>query len=86
MTLSHGASTVELSKNEYKMLALLLARAGQYVSREDMLEALWDDATFVDDNTLTVNMSRVKKRLGEVGLDGAIATKRGVGYAFMAHH
>jgi len=85
MTLFHGDKTAELSKNEYKMLALLLARAGQYVSREEMLEALWDDATFVDDNTLTVNMSRVKKRLGEVGLSDAIATKRGVGYAFVAN-
>lgn len=86
MTLSHGKKTVELSKNEYKMLALLLMRAGQYVSREDMLEALWDDVTFVDDNTLTVNISRVKKRLGEIGLGQAIATKRGVGYAFVSNN
>jgi DNA-binding response OmpR family regulator len=84
MTLSRGEKTVELSKNEFKMLALLLERAGQYVSREEMLEALWDDATFVDDNTLTVNISRVKKRLVEVGLNDGIVTKRGVGYAFMA--
>lgn len=82
MTLSRGEVTVSLSKNEYKMLTLLLEKSGQYVSREEMLEALWDDVAFVDDNTLTVNISRVKKRLAELGLDNAISTKRGVGYAF----
>ena len=82
MTLSCGEKTVSLNKNEYKMLNLLLEKAGEFVTREEMLEALWDDKTFVDDNTLTVNISRIKKRLAEIGLDNAIITKRGVGYAF----
>ena len=83
MNLTVGDKTVGLSKNEYKILALLLGSKGQYISREKILEALWDDISFVDDNTLTVNISRVKKKLSEIGLDGAIITKRGVGYAFV---
>ena len=70
----------ELTKNEYKVLRLLMRNAGQIVTREQILEELWDDAGFVDDNTLTVNMSRVKKKLAELGLENAIVTKRGVGY------
>jgi DNA-binding response OmpR family regulator len=82
MSLTNSEKTIELSKNEYKILALLLGSKGQYVSREKILEALWDDSSFVDDNTLTVNISRVKKKLSEIGFEGAILTKRGVGYAF----
>jgi len=84
MALSHGEATVQLSKNEYKMLALLLENSGKFVTREEMLEALWDSTTFIDDNTLTVNISRAKKRLSDIGLENAIVTKRGVGYAFVA--
>jgi DNA-binding response OmpR family regulator len=84
LTLSRGDVSIELSKNEYKILSLLLSRAGQYVSREEILEVLWDDASFVDDNTLTVNISRVKKKIQEFGLTDAILTKRGLGYAFNA--
>ena len=86
MTLSCSKTTVTLSKNEYKMIALLLEKAGEFVSREEILEALWDDTVFVDDNTLNVNVSRIKKRLGEIGLENAIVTKRGVGYAFIANN
>jgi DNA-binding response OmpR family regulator len=82
LTLTRGGQPLELSKNEYKILSLLLRRPGQYVSREEILEALWDDAGFVDDNTLTVNISRTKKKLQEFGLPEAILTKRGMGYAF----
>lgn len=85
MALSCGDKSLELSKNEYRILSLLLAHTGQYVAREEILEALWDDASFVDDNTLTVNMSRVKKKLHDFGLPNAILTKRGIGYAFKAN-
>lgn len=84
MTLSCDNISLTLSRNEYKILALLLKRAGEYVSREEILEALWDDASFVDDNTLTVNVSRVKKKLQALGKRDAILTKRGLGYAFNA--
>jgi len=82
MTLSYDDRTVELSKNEYKILSLLITRIGEFVSREKILETLWDDAAFVDDNTLTVNISRVKRKLDELGLRESLITKRGVGYAF----
>lgn len=59
-----------------------MKNAGQIVSREQLLEELWDDVSFVDDNTLTVNITRVKKRLLELGLHNCIETKRGVGYVF----
>lgn len=80
MNLKFRGMTCELTKNEYKVLRLLIKNAGQIVSREQILEELWDDAGFVDDNTLTINMTRVKKKLAELGLEKAIVTKRGVGY------
>ena len=83
MTLRCDGKTLDLSRNEFKLLSLLLSRPGEYVTREEILETLWDDADFVDYNTLTVNISRVKKRLSEVGRESAILTKRGLGYAFV---
>jgi DNA-binding response OmpR family regulator len=84
MTLSCSGEAAELSKNEFKILNLLFARVGEFVSREEILEALWDSSDFVDDNTLTVNISRVKKKLLGLGFSDAIKTKRGVGYALDA--
>lgn len=82
MSVSYKGAGTELSKNEYRVLRLLMKNAGQIVSREQLLEELWDDVSFVDDNTLTVNITRVKKRLLELGLQNCIETKRGVGYVF----
>ncbi|WP_308637149.1 response regulator transcription factor [Paenibacillus silvisoli] len=76
----------ELSKNEFRVLRLLMKNVSQIVSREQLLEELWDDTSFVDDNTLTVNMTRVKKKLAELGLGSAIQTKRGVGYVLDTAH
>lgn len=70
----------ELTPKEFRLLWLLAERAGEIVSREELLEALWDDTEFVDDNTLTVNVARVRRRLEELGLPAAIETKRGQGY------
>lgn len=83
MTLGFNAKILKLSKNEYKILNLLLERPSHCFSRDEILEALWDDASFVDDNTLTVNMTRVKKKLNLLGLKQVILTKRGMGYAFV---
>lgn len=82
MKLQYEDTVLNLTKNEYKILKILLKNIGNVVSREDLLEALWDDTIFVDDNTLTVNITRVKKRLNELGLENMITTKRGVGYVF----
>lgn len=73
---------VELTKNEYRLLNILIRKKGEIITREEMLEALWDDVSFVDDNTLTVNMTRVKKKLSDLGIENTIVTKRGVGYVF----
>ncbi|MBD3922647.1 response regulator transcription factor [Paenibacillus sp. PR3] len=70
----------DLSRNETLLLGSLLAKAGRIVSRDDLLEALWDNVHFVDDNTLTVNVTRVRKKLEELGLPKAIETVRGQGY------
>ncbi len=70
-----------MSKNEFKLLKMLIEHVDQVVSREDLLTILWDEDAFVDDNTLTVNVTRVKNRLKEAGLLNVIKNKRGVGYA-----
>ncbi|MCO5173398.1 MAG: response regulator transcription factor [Trueperaceae bacterium] len=72
---------VELSRNEGQLLEVLLRADGKVVGREALLEALWDDAAFVDDNTLTVNVNRLRKKLAELGLGDAVRTVRGAGYA-----
>ncbi|SFI88583.1 response regulator transcription factor [Thermoflavimicrobium dichotomicum] len=82
MEMDYGGQVQSLTKNEVKLLRLLMERAGKVVTREDCLEALWDDIDFVDDNTLTVNVTRVRKKLGKWNLDHLIQTKRGVGYIF----
>lgn len=72
--------TIDLSKNEYKLLQYLLRQHGQIVSREKLLRALWDDERFVDDNTLTVNINRLRKKIEQAGLTNYIETKIGQGY------
>ena len=75
----HGEK-VELTKNEFRILQHLFEHKGQVVSREALMKRLWDNACFVDDNTLTVNMTRLRKKLEEVGLCQFIVTKKGLGY------
>lgn len=69
-----------LTRNELKLLHLLMERPGQVVTREACLEALWDDSSFVDDNTLTVNVTRLRTKLDAWGLKEAVETRRGLGY------
>ncbi|RKN85822.1 response regulator transcription factor [Paenibacillus ginsengarvi] len=73
----------ELSRNETKLAEELMRRAGQIATREQLLEALWDDVSFVDDNTLNVNVTRVRKKLEEIGIEKAIDTVRGQGYRLL---
>lgn len=70
----------ELTRTEARILSLLLASRGAPVSRERLLRALWQDASFVDDNTLTVNVTRLRKKLAAIGLTDYIETRRGEGY------
>ena len=71
---------IPLSKNEYRILLTLMKNKGKTVSRERLMEQLWETDSFVDENTLSVNVSRLRKRLEAAGLEGFITTKFGVGY------
>ncbi len=75
----HGKQT-ELSKNELKIMHLLFQKKGEIVSRTDMIEYLWDNQVFIDDNTLSVNVTRIRGKLEEIGISGLIETRRGMGY------
>jgi len=77
---SRGDVRVELTAKELELLWILAQRNGTIVSREELLDVLWDDEEFVDDNTLTVNVSRLRRRLDELGLGQAIETRRGQRY------
>lgn len=80
MSVKVNDETIELSKNEYKLLKVFMTNYNKVVSREELLEELWDETAFVDDNTLTVNITRLKKKLKEIGAEVSVATKRGIGY------
>ena len=79
-TLSYENETVELSKNEYRILLTLMQNKDRVVSREKLMEVLWQTDSYVDENTLTVNIGRLRKNLSGIGLDDFIITKFGVGY------
>jgi len=79
-TLTYEGERVELTKNDYRILQALLERKGQVVSRERLMERLWETDNFVDENTLTVNIARLRKKLDAAGLHNFIATKVGMGY------
>ncbi len=79
-TLTYRGEQIPLSKNEYRILLSLLESKGQVVSRERLMEKLWETDSFVDDNTLTVNVNRLRKKLEAAGLEDFIATKFGLGY------
>ena len=79
-SLTYGEETVPLTKNEYRILLCLMENKGRVVSREQLMERLWESEQFIDENTLTVNVNRLRKKLDAVGLEGFITTKFGVGY------
>ncbi|WP_313800096.1 response regulator transcription factor [Cytobacillus sp.] len=79
-SVTNDAGTVELTKNEFFILKMLIDRKNQIVSREELITSLWDDERFISDNTLTVNVNRLRKKLDEIGLGCYIETKVGQGY------
>ena len=79
-SLIYNGARVELSKNEYRILLTLMQAGGAVVSRETLMERLWETDSFVDENTLTVNVARLRRKLADAGLDGFITTKKGIGY------
>ena len=79
-TVSHAGQEAELTKNEGQILCLLMQSGGTIVPRETIMNALWQSDTFIDDNTLTVNINRLRKKLEGIGLSDFLITKRGRGY------
>ena len=79
-TVSAAGQTAELTRNELKILAYLMAHAGEIVSRADLIEALWDSQIYIDDNTLSVNVTRLRNKLEGLGMPDVIKTRRGMGY------
>lgn len=77
---SAGGAAVELTRNELRILTYLMQHAGEIVSRADLIDVLWDNHIYIDDNTLSVNMTRLRGKLGELGLPDYIRTRRGLGY------
>lgn len=79
-TISKNDKIIDLTKNEYKILKYLIENRNKIVSREDIMDCLWENESFIDDNTLSVNITRLRSKLEELGLKDIIETKRGQGY------
>lgn len=79
-TLTFGGNKIELTKNDFRILELLMENAGRIMSRDAIMEKLWESDSFVDDNALTVNVTRLRKKLTDIGLPDFIKTKKGIGY------
>ncbi|UKS30850.1 response regulator transcription factor [Paenibacillus sp. HWE-109] len=78
-----GDRKTELTRNEFKILTILMKNPGTIISRDHMMRGLWEDESFVDDNTLTVNINRLRKKLTELGKEDYITTKKGQGYLIL---
>ena len=82
-TMTYQGKERVLSKNEFSILYYLIKNQGRIVSRDELMDYLWDCNDFIDDNTLTVNINRLRKNLEEAGIQGAIQTRRGQGYLLL---
>ena len=71
---------LHLTKNEFKIFQCLLENAGKIVTRDEIIARLWESDAFIDENTLTVNVARLRKKLAQIGLEEAVVTKKGIGY------
>ncbi|RYD05273.1 PhoB family transcriptional regulator [Desulforamulus aquiferis] len=79
-TLEFNNAKIELTKNEFKILQILLENIGKAISRETIMIRLWESDSYIDDNTLTVNVTRLRKKLADMGLSDVVKTKKGLGY------
>lgn len=82
LELAYEHNVISVSKNEADIIELLLERYPKVAGREVLLEKIWDDQAFVDENTLNVNMTRVRKKFQQIGISDAVETVRGIGYRF----
>ena len=79
-TLQYQEQKMELTKNEFRILQMLIENAGKIISRDNIITRLWESDEFIDDNTLTVNVARLRRKLEKMGLENVILTKKGIGY------
>lgn len=79
-TIEFNGHTAELSRNEFILMQLMMRNIGKILSREDLMQALWNEEQFVDDNTLTVNVNRMRRKIAALGLEDFIITRKGMGY------
>lgn len=86
MQVSYGQVVEELTRNEFQILRVLFEHGKEVVSREELMRELWNSDIFVDDNTLSVNIARLRKKLAELDLPDVLATKKGVGYGLVWTH
>ena len=77
---SYKEKNVSLTKNEFRILQMLMENAGKIIARDDIIARLWESDEFIDDNTLTVNVARLRKKLENAGMENWIRTKKGIGY------
>ena len=80
ISLSYKGEKISLTKNEFRILQILTENSGKIIARDDIIARLWESDAFIDDNTLTVNVARLRKKLEKAGMDNWIKTKKGIGY------
>jgi DNA-binding response OmpR family regulator len=79
-SIEYGGQTAELSRNEFIILQTMMRNIGKIVSRDSLMQVLWSDEQFIDDNTLTVNVNRLRRKIALLGLEDFIVTRKGMGY------
>lgn len=79
-TIQYRGQSTELSRNEFIILQFMMRHIGKIVSRDDLMQVLWNDEQFIDDNTLTVNVNRLRRKIAQLGLEDFIGTRKGMGY------
>lgn len=79
-SVQYGERTAELSRNEFIILQTMMRQIGKIVSRDDLMQVLWNDEQFIDDNTLTVNVNRLRRKIAMLGIEDFIVTRKGMGY------
>ena len=77
---SYQGTRLELAKNDFRILQTLMEHSGKTISRDELMTALWENDSYVDENTLTVNIARLRRKLEDIGLENFIITKKGMGY------
>lgn len=82
-TISGGQTEIRLTKNEMIVFSFLLTNRGKIVTRDDLMTDLWNNEEYINDNALTVNISRLRNKLAEIGYEGAIETRKGQGYILL---